>query len=120
MFVAALNRAFSADQITGTLRHLGPHVSAMDALEIVARLGLLTWVPADGFFKYRDTVGIPPLHMHILTLAFQSALLHPQGPNPLVIDIVEGPVEAVAVSQPQGHFAVTLTRTTLDPFVGST
>lgn len=115
-FVNAVNRLFSAGQIEETRNRLLPLLPAIDALEIVQRLGLLSWVPRGAFLRYREVVGIPPVHMQVLTAAFHGALLGTK-PVPLVLNIVHGPVEAVSVTSPPGHIAVTLTRTGLDPLL---
>lgn len=114
-FVAAFNRAFDAENIAATLARLQPLLPAIDALEIVARLGLLTWVRPEQFFRYREVVGIPPVHMQILTVAIRGALMAAPKPVPIVFNIAHGPLEGVSVSQAKDHVAVTLTRTNLDP-----
>ena len=117
-FVDSFNQAFSAGTIEATLARLGPHVASMDALEIVHRAELVSWMPHDAFFKYRDTVGIPTMNVQIVTVALHSALLAPKRPRAVVLSIVEGPAESVAVTHMPDHVAITLTRATAQPVRG--
>ena len=115
--IASFNRLFGVGEIEATAARLQPLLPAIDALEIVYRLGLLPWVPVERFLRYREVVGIPPVNMQVLTVTLHGALRAQPRPVPLVLDIVQGAVETVAVSHPGGHIAVTLTRTTIDPLV---
>ena len=114
-FVAAFNKAFGPEQIDSTLMTLRPFLPSIDALEIVQRLGLLTWIRPESFLRYREVVGIPPSNVQVLTMAIHAALLAAPRPTPLRISIVAGRAESVALTHHPDYLELTLTRTRLEP-----
>ena len=111
LFVQSFNRAFGPDQIEQSLATLRPFLPGIDALEIVQRLGLLSWLPPGSFLRYRDVLGIPPVNMQVLTVAIHVALLGFAQPRPLSLTIVPGDVETVTLEHYPDRLALTLTRT---------
>lgn len=115
--IEQFNKMFSAPEVSATADRLGPLLPAMDALEIVQRLGLLPFVPDSSFLRYRQVVGIPAINLQILTRAILGALLTRPHPLPVVMDIVQGDVETVSVAVSASQVRIHLVRTTVDPLL---
>jgi hypothetical protein len=105
-----VNRAFSAENIRGTLGRLAPLAPREDVFDILDRLGFLDRVQPHDIRRYRREVGIPPLNQRILTIAFRASLLARPLPVPLHLNITGGEEEAIEIATATELIEVRLTR----------
>jgi|GEM_PF-3840358 len=104
--VGRVNDAFHADNIATTAAAATTAPDA-DALDIVHSLGLFQLPSQAALEAYRAQLGIPPLNLAIMTLAFRESV---QNKIPLSFTVASGHAEAVQVATSDTLISVVLTR----------
>ena len=97
-FSTAFTAAFSREVIGQTRARLEPYDPDLDHLEMLDRLGLLSFLQPGQLARYRTRLGIPPLNQAIITQAMHFCLQHRPEPLPLHVSVIEGAAEQVQVT----------------------
>ena len=110
-FGARFSAAFSRENIAQTRATLESLDSNVDHLDMLDRLGLLSFLQPGQLPRYREKLGIPAVNQAVITQVMHFCLQHRPEPMPLHVSVIDGAVEQVQVTAAHGQVYLVIVRT---------